>query len=273
MKLSGKIAIVTGGGRGIGRAIAEKFASEEAKVALVARTASQLEETAAAIREAGGSALSLQADVVDKSAIKKMVDRVESELGPVDILVNNAGIHKGIGPSWEIDPDIWLQEITVNVFGVFNCCRAVLPGMISRNQGRIINMIGGGFSNPSPYFSGYGTSKAAVMRFTETLAAELKESGIKVFAMGPGLVKTALNEENAKTEAAKIYMPSLVKNLAEGRHVPPSRAAELATDLASGRFDALTGRVIHARDDLQQVEANIENILENDLKTLRLKTN
>ncbi len=132
-------------------------------------------------------------------------------------------------------------------------------------------MIGGGFSGPSPNMSGYGASKTAVMRLTETFAAELQEHNVKVFAMGPGLVKTPLNIANMKRPEVKKYV-DLKGAFDAGRDVSPTVAADIATELASGRFDALTGRGVRPNDDFDCLEANVDQIVKRDLLTLRLKT-
>ena len=272
MQLDKQVVIVTGAGRGIGRAIAERCVEEGAKVALVSRTGSQLEETAAGIRQARGIALPVPTDVTNLTEVVSMVDKVEGELGPVDAIINNAGSCFGVGPAWEVDPETWWQDVRVNVLGVHLCCRAVIPGMIERGKGRLINMIGGGTAGPITHIAGYGTSKAAVMRYTECLAAELKDYGIPVFAMGPGLVRTSMTEHQLESEAGKKWMPRIKEMFEQGRNVPPTLAANLAVELASGRFDALSGRAFNAGEDLDRTEERIEEILEKDLKTLRMRS-
>lgn len=274
MKLAGQVAIVTGASRGIGRAIAERCAAEGARVALVARGAGQLEEVAAGIREKDGAAVAIPADVTDRAAVEAMARQAEAELGPVDLLVNNAGTFYAIGPTWEVDPQTWWDDVTVNILGVFLCCRVVLPGMVRRKKGRIINLIGGGADAPLPYGSAYAVGKTAVMRFTETLAAETKEFGVYVFALRPGFVRTAMSEHQL-TEEGRRWLPDTARRFAEEKNVPPSVPAELAVEIASGRFDALTGRYLRVKDykgeDPDQVEAHIPEILEKDLRTLRMR--
>jgi NAD(P)-dependent dehydrogenase (short-subunit alcohol dehydrogenase family) len=271
MQLEGKTAIVTGAGRGIGRAIALAFAREGAAVALASRTQAQLEETAAMIREKGGKCLVVPADVTDPEAVQTMVGRTEADLGPVDILMNNAGSFHSIGPVTEANPQLWWRDVTINLFGVFLCCRTVIEGMLARGSGRILNMIGGGTAAPFPYGSGYASSKAAVMRFTECLSMEVADTPVKVFAMGPGLVRTAMTELQLDTEAGKKWMGRIADMFATGRDVPPERAAGLAVALASGRCDELAGRMFNVTDDLEQVLARKDDILERDLKTLRIR--
>jgi len=274
MKLKNQVAIVTGASRGIGRAIAQRCAEEGAQVALVARTASKLEEAAAEIREGGGAALAVPADVTDHTAVKAMARRVEAELGPVDLLVNNAGAFYAIGPAWEVDPETWWSDVKINLQGVFLCCREVVPRMVARNKGRVINLIGGGTEAALPYGSAYAASKAAVMRLTENLAVELKGHGVFVFALRPGFVRTEMSELQLSDEG-RYWLPNTAQRFDEGLNVPPTMAGDLAVEFASGRFDALTGRYIRVKDykgdDLDQVEAQIPEILEKDLRTLRLR--
>ena len=271
MRLQDQVIIVTGAGRGIGRAISEALAGEGAKVALVSRTQEQIEAVADGIRTAGGTALAVPTDICDREAARAMVTSVERELGPVDTLLNNAGSFYAIGPVWEVDAEQWWTDVTINLYGLFLCCQAVLPGMLERGQGRIINMIGGGTGNAFPYGSGYASSKAAVMRLTECLAAETKEHNIPVLAMGPGLVRTALTEFQLESAEGQKWLPRIQTAFEEGRDVPPTRAAALAVEACSGRLDRFTGRCFGVGDDLDEVEAQAEEIIGKDLRTLRMR--
>jgi NAD(P)-dependent dehydrogenase (short-subunit alcohol dehydrogenase family) len=272
-ELNNQVAIVTGAGRGIGRAIAEALAGEGANVALVARSADQLESAAGDIRGRGGTAVAFPADITDRVAVEDLVRRVEANLGPIDLLVNNAGSFYAIGPVWEVEPEQWWTDVTINLYGLFLCCRGVLPGMIARGRGRIINLIGGGTGNPFPYGSGYASSKAAVMRLTECLAEELRqtESPVAVFAMGPGLVRTALTEYQLESPEGQQWMPRIQRMFEEGRNVPPTRAAELAVALAGGRFDRLAGRCFGIGDHLEEILERQDDIIRKDQKTLRFR--
>lgn len=271
MRLTDQIAIVTGASRGIGRTIAVQFAAEGATVALAARNEAQLREVDAIIRAAGGNSLPIPTDVTDPVAVAAMVATVEARLGPVDLLVNDAGRFLASGPVWEMDADLWWGDVTVNLRGVFLCSQAVIRHMVTRGSGRIINLIGRGYDIPFPNGSGYAASKAAVMRFTETMAAEAGCHGVIVFAMAPGLVQTALTDYHMqKTNATELW-PHVVQAFAEGKDVPSTLGAALAVELASGRYDALSGKVFEVADDMEQISEHLMEIQGTDLYTLRVQ--
>ncbi len=272
--LSGQVAIVTGGGRGLGRVYAQFLARANAAVAVMARTASEIDETAASIREEGGSAIALPGDVTDREAVERVVAEVEEQLGPVDLLVNNAGVLGPAGPIWQNDADEWWQCMDVNLRGPFLCCRAVLPGMIARRRGRIINAASGaGHRKPAPYGSGYAVSKGALIRLTEAMSLGTREYGVSVFAIGPGFVRTAMTEAFAGSpEDEKWFGGRYGRLLAEGRDNPPERVAELVLFLASGRADALSGCYLYIRYDLAELVSRAEEIQEGELYKLRLRT-
>ncbi len=270
MKLKDKVVAVTGGGRGIGRAIALAHAAEGAKVAVLARTETDLEETVGLIEDAGGAGLAVPADLVDYGQVESAFATIVRELGPVDVLINNAGTYVAIGPVWEVDPDEWWNDVEVNVRPVYNCCRVVLPGMIARNGGRIINLIGGGTAAAFAFGSGYAVGKSGAMRLTECLAQEVGEADIAVLAMAPGLVRTAMTDYQMTSEAGKKYLQGVITRLQDGDELPPERAADLAVAISAGRFDRLTGRALTAWDNLDRVEAAIDDFLANDNRALRV---
>ena len=254
-KLTGQTAIVTGGGRGFGREIARALAKEGVKIAVVARSADQLAETVSLIQNEGGQAIPVTADVTDVSAVAKMVAQVERELGAVDILVNNAGRLTSIAPVWEANPDEWWRDVEVNIRSVFLCCHAVLKGMTQRKRGRIINFTSSGMPN----VAAYDCSKVAVTRFTDTLASEVKEFGISVFAMTVGPTHTEMMDYMIESEAGRKWLPDLSKWL-EGKWQPAELAGTLAVTLASGKYDALTGRWVSPEDDLDDMLKRIEEV-------------
>ncbi len=267
MKLAGQVAIVTGAGRGIGREIALAQAREGARVALVARNPAQLDEVAAAIAAEGGTATTHPADIRDLAA----VERIAADIGPVDLLTNNAGAFRGIGPIWEVDPDEWWDDVETNIRGTFNVCRAVLPAMLARRSGRIINLCGGGTATSFPMGSGYGTSKAGILRFTESVNDSLAGTGVLAFGMDPGLVRTAMTEHQLTSAAGRTYLKRIETHFENGIDVPPDRAARLSVEIASGRFDAMAGRMLMAaRGDIGLTDADVAEILRRDLRSLRV---
>jgi len=247
--LSGQVALVTGAGRGIGRAIAAALAEAGADLILLARTASELDETAAQVRGFGREAFPLVADVVQRSDVQQAVAAGLARFGHVDILVNNAGVQPPIGTLVDNDPQQCEQAIAVNLLGPFHCLQAVLPGMIERRQGKIINLSGGGATGPRPNFSAYAASKAAVVRLTETLAEELRPHNIQVNAIAPGAVNTQmLDEVLAAGEAAGRELADARQRAVRGG-TPAELAAALVVFLASDAADGLTGKLISAPHD------------------------
>ncbi len=274
-RLDGQVVLVTGASRGIGRAIAVRCAAAGASVALTARSQDKLEETAAHVRDAGSRALVLPGDVTDYGQVRAVVARTESELGAIHTLVNDAGRLAAIGPTWETEPGNWWQDVTVNLLGVYHFCRAAIPGMIERGSGRVINFAGGGAGKPFEFASAYGSSKAAIVRFTETLAAELEqvEAPVKVFAISPGFVRTAMTEQFAKKEPGRKWMSRLVERLKAGDDVSPENAAAMVVVLASGLLDKLAGRYLRSPEDIQQIEAlrsEAAGIVEQEERVLRI---
>lgn len=271
MDLNGAVAIVTGGGRGLGRAIAEAYAGKGAHVAVVARTEEELQETAEAIRACGGRAMALPGDVTVREQVERVAEEVQQTFGPPDILVNNAGSLSAVGPTWEVEPEQWLTDVKTNLYGSMLCCRAVMPSMVKRRRGYILNLVGGGTTGPHLYGSGYGCSKAGLMALTETLAREAARTGVKVFALAPGLVRTRMTEQLAGSPEGRRWRPGIKERLDEGRHNPPELSAELALDLVSGRADVLTGRYFSASEDFDEIVENADAIAETDARTLRIR--
>jgi 3-oxoacyl-[acyl-carrier protein] reductase len=249
--LSGQVALVTGGGRGIGRGIALELAEAGMRVAVAARTTEEVEATAG---EASGLALTV--DVADPASVEQMVADTERELGPIDLLVANAGISPHEPSAWELPADQWWRTHEVNVLGVYLSCRAVIPGMLARGRGRIVVTGSGAAYLPGAKATAYTASKAAVARFAETLANEL-EGRIPVFLISPGLVRTEMTEGRFPDDAP---------------WTPPECAPRLVRALASGRFDLLSGRYLHAEHDPpEELERRINEILDEDLNAIRLR--
>jgi 3-oxoacyl-[acyl-carrier protein] reductase len=247
-ELQGQVALVTGGGRGIGRNIAIELAAAGAHVTVTGRTREEVEAVAQEVR---GRAL------VGDVSRREDVERWFSEVTELDLLVNNAGIATSEhDASWEVDPDTWWQLFEVNVLGVYLCCRAAIPGMLERGRGRIVNVASGAAYLPGSTGTAYAASKAAVHRFSETLANQLQPHGIPVFSISPGLVRTEMTESFGD----------------DAPWTPPELAPRLVRALASGKLDALAGRYLHAEHDhVDDLAARAEEIVENDLNAIRLR--
>ena len=257
------VALVTGGGRGVGRVIAGALVNVGYAVALVARTVAELEQTAAEL----GNAIALTADVTDPAQVESAVSRAESELGPIDLLVNNAATAQAIGPVWEVDPAEWWTDVESSLRSAFLCTRAVVPGMIERRSGRILNVSSYVAARPTPYLSGYAAGKAAIVSFGEGLAASLRDHGLFVFTITPGRFRSALFDHLLESDAGRRWLPELTS----GDYVEPERVERLVAFLASGRGDALSGRFLHALDDVEALAAQAGEIAEQDLYTVRLR--
>jgi 3-oxoacyl-[acyl-carrier protein] reductase len=250
--LTGQVALVTGGGRGIGAGIARVLADAGARVAVAARTKEQVEGVAS---EIGGLAVEL--DVTDQAAVERAVADTERELGPIDLLCANAGIGGPDGTPWEVDPADWWRVLEVNVLGVFLCSRAVVPRMLERGRGRVVVTGSGAGYLPGASNTAYTTSKAAANRFAETLAKALEETPVRVFLISPGLVRTEMTEGSFTDDAP---------------WTPPHLAPRLVRVLASGRADDLAGRYIHAEhDEIEDLIRRADDIHENDLNAVRLR--
>ena len=272
MKLSNKIAIITGAGRGIGRAVAIAFAKEGAKVSLVARTVSELEETAQLIEEYGSTSLVIPTDVTQPSSVASMVQETVSQYGRVDILVNNAGVPGPIGALQNNKIDDWIKTIQVNVIGPYLCCKSVVPLMTNQGGGKIINLAGAGANNAWANLSAYCTSKAGVVRMTEVLALELENKNIQVNALGPGSIHTRMWEElrNGAEAANATKIQEIGDRVLSGGGASLENPAELAVFLASDDSGKLSGRLISAvTDDFNNIAAKIPEIMESEAFTLR----
>ncbi|HEX2232135.1 MAG TPA: SDR family oxidoreductase [Thermoleophilaceae bacterium] len=260
--LADQVAVVTGGARGLGRSIAAALARCGASLVLAGRDPDRLEDAAGELRGVGARKVVTSAgDVADPQAVAALFEEAIGELGRVDLLVNNAGITED-GPIWETDPESWWRVIEVNLRGPFLCSRAALPGMIERGSGRIINVSSGVASGPSVDQTAYATSKAGLIRFTDSLDAQTAPHGVRVFAISPGLMKTdmgiAVMERRGQLDSAEW--------------APLEAVTELIERIARGDLDPLAGRFLRAADDLDELLSRQDEIASRDLYQLRLRT-
>ncbi len=272
MNLDGRVAVITGAGRGIGRAIALAYAREGAKLALAARSESELQEVVGAVSELGAEAIAVPTDVTSKEDTERLARRAAERFGRIDVLVNNAGMSGPIGPLQGNDIADWVNTINVNLTGTFLTCRAIIPVMLEQSGGKIINLSGAGATNAWSNMSAYCSSKAAVVRLTEVLAQELDGKGITVNALGPGSVHTSMWDKMTEqaAEAGADFIHELGLRVTSGGGASIDECAELAVWLASDESGALTGRLISAAtDDFRGLPPRIAEIMAGDAYTLR----
>ncbi len=251
MKLKDKIALITGGGRGIGRAVALEFAREGAQVAVLARTAGQVESVASEIEsECGVQAMSAECDVSVKESVEHAFSSVIERFGRVDILVNNAGIAES-APLVKTSDEMWERIINVNLNGTFYCTRAALPSMLEHGWGRIINVASIAGKTGAAYITAYTASKHAVVGLTRSLAMEVATRGVTVNAICPGYVETlmaahAIDNITTKTGKTSEEARDILNRMSpQNRLITPEEVAALALLLASEEGRGINGQAIN----------------------------
>jgi NAD(P)-dependent dehydrogenase (short-subunit alcohol dehydrogenase family) len=275
MKLQGRKVLITGASQGFGLAVAERCLAEGADVAVCARSREPIERAAAALRTKAGPGRKVFAAVADVSKAKEvdaLVADTKRELGGLDGLVNNAGVYGPKGLIEEIDWAEWAKAIEINLLGTVLPCRAVLPGFRARGAGKIINLSGGGATAPLPRLSAYAASKAAVVRFTETLSEELRGTKIDVNAIAPGALNTRLLEEVLAAGPEKVgqaFYDRSLKQKADGG-APLDKGAALCAFLLSSESDGISGRLLSALwDPWTELPARRAELEKSDIYTLR----
>lgn len=252
------MALVTGASRGIGRSIAKVLSAAGASVALAARDRVKLEEVAAQIASSGGTASVYSYDARDASSARLLVADVERAHGRIDLLVNNAGVNGDGLPFVQADPDKWWSVVEVNLRGPALLCHAALPGMLHRKSGRIVNVSSGLGNFAKPGTSDYTVSKTALTRLSEAIAAEVNGTGVSIFAVSPGMMRTDM------TQAIAGLRDWTDRD-------SPESAGALCVAIALGRLDALTGRFLGVREGIEAFMDATDRIVEDDMQVLRMK--
>ena len=275
MKLSGKRALITGGSEGFGLAVARAFVEEGGDVVLCARRAEPLYRAQQELIETAGRkgrVLAMPADVSSPDHVDRLVEKVLAELGGLDILVCNAGVYGPKGRFHEVDWTEWSDAIAINLMGVALVCRSVLPHFLHQRSGKILVLSGGGATKPLPFLSAYAASKAAAVRLAETLAEELRDSGIDVNAIAPGALNTRLLDEILAAGPEGVgpaFYAQAVRQKAEGG-TAMEVGASLSVFLASSASDGITGKLISAVwDPWPTLPEHLEELRNSDIYTLR----
>lgn len=260
-------ALVTGGSDGVGRAVALGLGAAGFAVAVLARSAEMLEETRALLESNGTPSVACVADVRDFEAVASAVASIESKLGPISTVVNNAGTSLAIGPLWEVDPGAWWTDVETSLGGAFNVCRSVIPGMIARRQGRILNVSSYAGLRAAPYQNGYGCAKAGLANLTESLAVSLLPYGIRVFTVTPGFVRTSLTDHLTESPQGRRWLPELQTR----DSLDPDLFVRLTVTVALGGADILNGRFLHALDNIGELVSRFDDIESEELYVPRLR--
>ena len=274
MLLNGKNAIVTGSNQGLGKEIAKEFIKQGANVILCARDLKLLKETYKELSkdlQEGQILRYFSLDISKPFSVRNFHYCVMSVFNKIDILVNNAGIYGVKGLVDVKDYEEWANTINVNLMGTVHMCMIFLP-QLKESKGKIINLSGNGAANSRPYFSAYAVSKTAVVRFSETLASELKNDGINVNCVAPGALNTKMLDEAIAAGAEKVgeaYYNRALKQRKEGGH-SLNNAADLFVFLASEKSNGITGKLISAVwDDWKDLPNHIQELNNTDVYTIR----
>jgi NAD(P)-dependent dehydrogenase (short-subunit alcohol dehydrogenase family) len=272
--LKGRSAIITGANQGLGLAIAKTYVEAGANLLICARNAALLDHALNELRALAQPEqviLAESADVANAQEVERIAEKAINAFGQVQILVNNAGVYGPKGVIEEIDWDEWVSAIQINLFGSVLLCRALLPHFKAQHYGKIVQISGGGATNPLPRLSAYAASKAAVVRFAETLAEEVRQDGIDVNAIAPGALNTRLIDEVLEAGPEKVgqaFYDRTVKQKEQGG-TPLEVGASLAVYLGSAESDGITGKLISAVWDPWETLSDHRDDLKGDIYTLR----
>ncbi|MEI6314609.1 MAG: SDR family oxidoreductase [Syntrophus sp. (in: bacteria)] len=274
-ELNGKVAIITGANQGLGLEIARHYATAGASLFMCARDGALLArvQKELANKSAPGQVFeAIPADVSDAQGVERLVQATMQRFGRIDILVNNAGIYGPMGPIEDVDWMQWVKAIEINLFGSILMCRSVLPIMKAQRKGKIIQLSGGGATNPMPNFSAYAASKAAIVRFVETLAGEVRVFNIDVNAIAPGMLNSRMLDDvlaAGPEKVGKAFFDKSIKQKESGG-TGFRAAAALAVFLASDSSNGITGKLISALwDTWEEWSAHVDELQTSDVYTLR----
>ena len=273
--LKGRAAIITGASQGLGLAIARAYVAAGASVLLCGRSADalgQAHQEVAALASAGQEVAAQVADVASYAEVERLVATAREVFPQLHILVNNAGVYGPKGAIEEVDWSAWVKAIEINLLGSVYLCRAVIPHFRAHRYGKIVQLSGGGATSPLPRISAYAASKAAVVRFAETLAEEVRDVGIDVNAIAPGALNTRLLDEVLAAGPERVgpsFYERALRQKAQGG-TPLEQGAALAVFLASAASDGITGKLISAVwDPWDELPEHLEDLRQTDVYTLR----
>lgn len=273
--LEGRAALITGANQGLGFAIARAYIDAGASVMLCARDAERLECARAELAKLathGQTVMARPADVSRRDEVQALVDATLEHFAELHVLVNNAGVYGPIGPIEEVNWNAWVRAIEINLFGSVLVCQALVPHFKARRYGKIIQLSGGGATNPLPRISAYAASKAAIVRFAETLAEELREDHVDVNAIAPGALNTRLLDEVLDAGADRVGAAFYARSVAQKQQggAPLEKGASLAVFLGSAASDGITGKLLSAVwDPWPMLGDHRADLQETDIYTLR----
>ncbi len=273
--LDGRVAIITGANQGLGLEIARAYAQAGARLTICARDAGLLASAHEELQQTAtdrSDVEAMSADVTDAGAVQAVVDRTLARFGRVDVLVNNAGVYGPMGAIEDVAWTDWVRAVEINIYGSVLPCRVVLPHFKAQRSGKIVQISGGGATNPLPRISAYAASKAAIVRFAESLALEVKEYGIDVNAIAPGALNTRMLDQALDAGPDVVgqdFYDRMVKTKAQGG-TPLDVGARLAVFLGSAASDGITGRLLSAPwDPWERLAEHRSALAGSDIYTLR----
>ena len=250
--MSKKIIVITGATGGVGSMLCHGLAKQGHHIVGLCRNEKRLLDLAESIQARDGEASYVTVDMVNKQMLEMATEKILTERGSIDVWINNVGVnnHNAIGPTWQLKAENWWTEVTLNLYTAFLGTRAAINAMKGKNSGYVINLGGGGVDTPKPYGSAYGASKAAVVKFTETVNLELQKEGleIKVFAFNPGFIRNKRTAKLVDSQKGKQYMPELGKIFHDGQMSNIEDSIDLINLIMSGEMDPIAGRYFHADD-------------------------